>query len=77
MNWNIDTAEGLANAVDWAQRLMNALSDKATWGVPRSGTTIIIDKAAKTATIHSLLPDPSIPRVFKAMGWQVIEQSNA
>lgn len=71
MNWDINTKEGMANAIDWTQRLVDTMSEKATWGIPRSGTVVQIDKATKTATISSLLPDPAVPRVFKAMGWEV------
>lgn len=71
MNWDISTKEGMANAVDWTERLVQTLSDKATWGIPRSGTTVQIDKTNKVATIAGLLPDPAIPKVFKAMGWTV------
>lgn len=71
MNWDINTEEGMANAVAWTQNLVSLMADKSNWGIPRSGTMVQIDKTAKTATISSLLPDPAVPRVFKAMGWEV------
>lgn len=73
MNWDINTEEGMANAVAWTERLVEVMADKGTWGVPRSGTMVTIDKTTKTATITSLLPDPSIAEVFRAMNWHVKE----
>lgn len=77
MNWDISTEEGMAKAVQWTERFMDTLSDKAVWGIPRSGTTVTIDKPNKTVTITSLLPDPSIPKVFKAMGWTVQDSNKS
>jgi len=78
MNWNISTEEGMANAVAWTENLVSAMADKSVWGIPRSGTVVHIDKPAKTVTIQSVLPDPAVPKVFKAMGWTVLDQqSNA
>lgn len=75
MNYDISTKEGMANAVAWQQRLVDALNTKATWAVPRSGTIVAIDKSTKTATITCMFaPDPSIAQVFRAMGWTTVEK---
>ena len=75
MNFNLDTTEGMNNAVRWTQVLFSQMQDNASWGVPRSGTIIRINKPEKTATlIGGFLPDPSLKRVLEAMGWTVIEK---
>ena len=73
MTYDLDTPQGLANSIKWTERLISSLSAKAVWAIPRSGTTVAIDKTTKTATITSLVPDPSVSQVLRAMGWTVIE----
>lgn len=75
MNYDLDTKQGMKNAVIWTQMLFDNMSDHASWAVPRSGTIIRINKPEKTATISGgFLPDPSLKRVIEAMGWTVIEK---
>lgn len=75
MNFNLDTEQGMANAVLWTQALFERINNGGTWVVPRSGTIITVHHNNKTATIKSgHTPDPSLKRVIKAMGWDVKEQ---
>ena len=75
MNYDLDTKQGMNNAITWTQQLFDAMSDNASWAVPRSGTIIRINKKEKLATIvGGFLPDPSLKRVIEAMGWTVIEK---
>jgi hypothetical protein len=75
MNYNLDTKEGMNNAIKWTQRLFDSMRDNASWVVPRSGTIIRINKPERTATITGgYLPDPSLKEVITAMGWTVIEK---
>ena len=75
MNFNLDTEQGMANAVLWTQALFERINNGGTWVVPRSGTIITVHHTNKTATIKSgHKPDPSLKRVIKAMGWDVKEQ---
>lgn len=74
-NYDLDTTEGMNNAVAWTRNMFDGLRHGATWGVPRSGTIIHIDHNEKVATIitgHT--PDPSLKRVITAMGWTVVEK---
>lgn len=73
MNYDLDTDEGMANAVQWTREHFDKLTDGGIWIVPRSGTLVLVNHADKTATIHNTTPDPSIERVIKAMGWTVKE----
>ena len=72
MNYDLDTEDGMANAVRWTTSVFDTLKSGGVWAVPRSGTMVTIDKENKTAIIYAgHSPDPSITRVIKAMGWTV------
>lgn len=74
MNFDLDSTEGMNNAVRWTRNMFDLLHDGASWGIPRSGTLVRINKAEKVATITiGFMPDPSIKRVIEAMGWTVVE----
>lgn len=73
MNYDLDTPEGMANAKRWTANMLDSLSDNGVWMVPRSGTMVQVDKKAKTAKVTSFVPDESIARVLRAMGYQVTE----
>lgn len=73
MNYDLDTKEGMDNAVRWTEKLFDVMNDGATWAVPRSSTLVLIDKQTKTATIREgFLPEKGIAKVIRAMGWTVI-----
>ena len=75
MNYNLDTTEGMNAAVKWTQETFDLMNEGGSWGIPRSGTTVRINKKDKIATITlGFMPDPSIRRVIEAMGWTVIEK---
>ena len=77
MNMNVDTPDGLANAVDWMKRFVDTLTDQARWAIPRSGSIVVIDKTNKQAIrVLGLLPEPSTQKVFEAMGWKWIDKAN-
>jgi hypothetical protein len=68
--YDLDTPEGMKNSIEWTQKLFDCVSDGATWAVPRSGMIIKINKQAKEAVIiEGYLPDESIKRVLREMGW--------
>ena len=74
MNFDLDTTEGMNNAVKWTGDMFALMNDGASWGIPRSGTLVQINKKEKVATITiGFMPDPSIRRVIEAMGWTVVE----
>ena len=73
MNFDLDTVDGMANAKKWLLDHLSRIADGGTWIVPRSATIINIDHERQVARIGvSLLPDPAIDRVFKAINWKVI-----
>lgn len=75
MNYDIDTDEGMKNSVAWTQRLFNTVNDGGTWMIPRSLTIVRIYKSKKEVHIGAgAVPDPSIAKVIKAMGWKVIKK---
>ena len=74
MNYDLDTKDGMANAVKWTTEHFAKLKDGGMWLVPRSGVMVQVNHADKTAPLHTgVMPDPSIKRVIKAMGWTVKE----
>lgn len=74
-NYNLDTDEGMANAVLWTNNTLALLRDGGIWYVPRSGTVVtVVGHADKTARVRSFVPDPSIERVLRAGGWSIHEQ---
>mgnify|MGYP006278856029 CR=1 FL=1 len=75
MNYDLDTPEGMNNAIKWTHMMLNTIKEGGMWCVPRSGTFIQLNKKDKIATITvGFAPDPSLKRVIKAMGWTVVEK---
>jgi hypothetical protein len=73
MSYDIDTKEGMNNAVKWTQAMFDTVNDGGVWMVPRSMTMVRINKTDRIATlIVGFAPDPSIRRVIEAMGWTVV-----
>jgi len=73
MNYNLDTPQGMENAKRWMANLLANLTDNGTWIVPRSGTIVNFDQTRKTAHVLCFLPDPSIARILREMGFSVTE----
>lgn len=72
MNFDLDTDEGLRNAVEWQNALFANVADGGFWVVPRSGTFIRVHHATHTIDITpGFMPDPSLERVIRAAGWEV------
>lgn len=72
MNYDLNTKQGMQNAVDWTRRMFDMVKDGGTWAVPRSGTIITIYHAQKAVSIkQGFLPDECIEQVIKAMGWKI------
>ena len=75
--YDLDTKEGMANAIAWTRNMVAYLKDGGVWAVPRSSTwVVIVNKEKRQVQISEGLPDPSIARVFKAMGWTVVNKEN-
>jgi hypothetical protein len=70
---DIETSQGMKDAIAWTENLFKMINDGGMWAVPRSTTIMVIDKVNKKATvIQQRKPDTSIDAVLKAMGWEVI-----
>ncbi len=73
MNYDLNTKEGMNNAVKWTQAMFDTVNDGGVWMVPRSMTMVRINKKERTATlVVGFAPDPSIRQVIEAMGWTVV-----
>ena len=74
MKYDLATPEGMANAVIRQTQLIASLGPGGRWVVPRSGAIYEIDKERKIARVClQMIPEPTIVRVFNAMGWTVME----
>ena len=70
--YDLETKEGMANAMQWTQKLFDTMGDKGVWAVPRSGTVVQLDKPNKAVVIeHLFAPDECIAQVIEAIGWTV------
>lgn len=78
MNYDLDTKDGMDNAIDWTAQLFNNMKEGGRWLVPRSETLICVYPKHKTVEIYEgSAPDTSIERVIKAMGWNVYHIKDA
>jgi hypothetical protein len=74
-DYDLDTKQGMNNAVTWTRNMFSLIRDGGTWMVPRSMTIVRINHTDKIATlIVGFAPDPSLKRVIEAMGWTVVEK---
>lgn len=74
-NYDLNTLDGMANSKAWLESTLDTIKDGGSWLVPRSCTIIKINKQDKRATVVAqMMPDPSLGRVFKAIGWSVVDE---
>jgi len=76
MNYDIETKEGMANSVAWTERLFTLMAgDGAIWGIPRSETLVRVYPSKKEVVIiEGPIPEESLTRVIKAMGWTIVKK---
>ena len=74
INYDINTEEGMRNAIEWTERCLGKLKDGGVWYVPRSCTVVqIISHDRKELKLVSIIPDRSIRLVLAAAGWTFIK----
>ncbi len=72
-DYDLDTTEGMNNAITWTRQMFDTVNDGGVWMVPRSMTMVRVSHTDKTATlVVGFAPDPSLRRVIEAMGWTVV-----
>lgn len=75
-SWDVDTKEGLANAVEWMERHVTTFRDQGRWITPRSGSIVVLDQLNKQAIrVLGLAPETGTRKVFEAMGWRWIDRA--
>ena len=80
MNYDLDTKDGMDNAIAWTTQLFNNAKHGAKWFVPRSQMLVTIYPKYKAVEIYEGFmsdTDASIERVIKAMGWNVYHIKDA
>lgn len=73
MNYDINTSDGLKNAVAWTNNMLGQIKQGGIWFVPRAASSYIVDHENKTVTRKGMKSDKSITRVLTAAGWKVVE----
>lgn len=72
MNYDLDTDDGMRNAIQWVNDALGMLKTGGTWFVPRSSTMVtLVSRVRKQVHVVGLMPDPSLNKVLKAAGWEV------
>ena len=72
-DFDLDTKQGMVNAIMWTKQLINSVNDGGKWLIPRSGTIVTFDKKKQIAVVDApFMRDTSVTRVLKAMGWKVV-----
>jgi len=73
-SYDLDTEEGMANAVRWTTNTLGRLRNGGVWHIPRSGLQItVVSHADKTYSVNfelSSIIDPSVEQVLQAAGWR-------
>jgi hypothetical protein len=70
--YDLDTKEGMANAIAWTTQALTCLNDGGRWVIPRSLTIVTAYPSRKAVQIKDgVVPDPSIRRVIREMGWEI------
>lgn len=68
MNYDIDTPDGMRNAVAWLNTMLNACTtDTLIWYIPRSDSCYTISRDSKTYTSEGA--DSSTDRVLAEAGF--------
>ena len=71
-SYDLDTPEGMANAIAWTEKALTCLNDGGRWVIPRSLTIVTAYPSRKAVQIKDgVVPDPSIRRVIREMGWEI------
>jgi len=75
MNYNIETKEGMAHAVQWTESLFAFMREGGVWGIPRSETLVRVYPSKKEVVITGgVMPEESLTRVIEAMGWTIVKK---
>lgn len=79
MNYDLDTEQGLANAITWTNNHMAQLKEGGSWLIPRSGAIVtVISHSPKTAILtEGWFPEYAVERVLKAGGWALTSKEEA
>ena len=71
---DINTTEGMAQAVQWTRDHLDKIATGGHWIIPRSGTIVQVFHGAKVVRVtRGFAPDESISRVLAECGYRVVE----
>lgn len=70
MNYDLETKEGMANAIAWQTQLCRYIDDGGMWCVPRSNEMYFVHTKEKYVVVPTGGED-AVNRVFKEMGYEI------
>ncbi len=74
MNYNLNTAEGMANAIRWTEELLATLNEGGVWAIPRSSSGyMLVDRKDKLIRLTFGQGDGATERVLAEAGWRVVK----
>lgn len=73
-SYDLDTEEGMQNAVFWTQGLFASMREGAVWTIPRSNTSVKVHHTTKSVTIKDGTDrEDGVRKVIEKMGWTINE----
>lgn len=73
-DYDLETKEGMQNAVFWTQGLFASMREGAVWTIPRSNTSVKVHHTTKSVTIKDgTHPEDGVRKVIEKMGWTINE----
>jgi hypothetical protein len=72
-DYNLDDPKEMESAKRWIQIMLNHMNHGGMWFVPRSSSVYIVDHNLKLLYKIQGRNEPSIKRVAKEIGWDVVE----
>ena len=69
MNYDLNTKEGMQNAINWQTAMVGMLGDGGMWAVPRSNAIYTVYNSDRKVVRQ--INDETVDLVFKKMGWTI------
>lgn len=74
--FDLDTEEGMAEAVAWVKLKLASIPEGGSWLIPRSGSKYEVDHLKHTVRrVYGLFDEIAIERAIKAAGWAFTDAS--
>lgn len=74
MNMNIDTEDGMLNAVEWTKDFLSLINEGGIWAVPRSNALYQIYSRQEFVIRLSPGYDAPTERVLRELGFNILQK---